>query len=96
MKVTYLDLETGRIAQEEHVGPYSLTDGNWSCDCSRRIPFGYKNQNKGVCDGCVRFIVIDVEPEEDGDFPNTNYSKEDILKDANREYYIILKAYRDK
>ena len=82
MKVTYLDITTGQTATDSHISVWSLTEGNWSCDCNRYIPFDYNPPDTDICLGCNRFIVIAVEKEpEDEEFDPIN-----IISEANREY----------
>jgi hypothetical protein len=87
MIVRYLDLETGRKAEDRGLSEFRLTEGNWSCDCNRRIPFDGVS-GADTCDGCHRFIVYDVEAE-DGDEP---FSAVDVIREANSEYYMRLRA----
>jgi len=87
MIVRYLDLETGRKAEDRGISVFNLTEGNWSCDCNRRIPFvGFSGSD--TCDGCHRFVVFDVEAE-DGDEP---LNPIDVIREANSEYYMRLRA----
>lgn len=81
MIVTYLDLKTGQKATETDVTVWSLTEGNWSCDCNRIYAFGIDNQDF-TCLGCFRFIAVDVQPEGDEQFDAT-----EVLRLANSEYY---------
>ncbi len=85
MKVKYLDLATGRTAESSGISKYSLTEGNWSCDCNRAIAFNEFNPS-GKCDGYKRYIVIGVEAELD-DEP---YDTTEVIKEANLEYYLKL------
>jgi len=87
MIVRYLDLETGRKAEDRGISEFSLTEGNWSCDCNRRIPFDGLS-GSDTCDGCHRFLVYDVEAE-DGDEP---FDAIDVIREANSEYYTRLRA----
>ena len=80
--VRYIDLQTGRKAEDYGISVYELTEGNWSCDCNRRIPFDGMSESN-TCDGAVRFIAYDVEAEpSDGCIDAT-----EVLRDANLEYY---------
>ena len=87
MKSRYLDLETGRRAEGEGISEFSLTENNWSCDCNRAIPFDGLTDS-GTCVGCHRYIVIGVEAEE-GDEP---FDQTEVIREANREYYMRMKA----
>jgi len=84
MKITYLDLQTGKKAQDSGISVYELTDGNWSCDCNRALAFD-DGIDSSFCDGCKRYIVIDVQAEE-MDPPELN--SEEVIKEANAEYYM--------
>ena len=86
MIVRYLDLETGRKAEGRGISEFDLTEGNWSCDCNRRMPFDGLTDS-GTCDGCRRFVVYDVEAE-DGDEP---FNAADVIREANSEYYMRLR-----
>jgi hypothetical protein len=92
--VRYLDLETGKTASEV-VDLYSLTEGNWSCDCNRSLAFGFAFETS-TCLGCRRFIVIDAVPS----FDDESVNREEVLRDANIEYYMnmrtVLDAKKDK
>ena len=85
MIVHYLDLKTGRKASESGISAFQLMENNWSCDCNRALAFGE------YVEGChcqaERFIVydIDFEPGED-----VNMTKEEIIAEANYEYYFRL------
>lgn len=86
MKVQYLDLATGRKAVDCGLDIFSLTEGNWSCDCNRAIPFG-DSDCTGVC-RCNRYVMIGIEAESgDGQF-----NEADVIERANREYYMKLKS----
>lgn len=91
MIVRYLDLATGRRAEDRGITPRSLMDGNWNCDCNRGIPFDgprkFLVQNE-KCLGHERFIVHDVE-KEDGDEP---FDTDEVIKEANERYYERLCA----
>ena len=87
MKVKYLDLATGRIAEDSGISEFSLTENNWSCDCNRAIPFDGLSDFSG-CDGFKRYIVIGVEPEPMDD----SFDATEVIKKANREYYMRLKS----
>lgn len=87
MKVEYLDLATGRVAEDSGISEFDLTDGNWSCDCNRAIPFDGMNDS-GVCDGCKRYIVIAVESEPMDD----PFDVSEVIKEANREYHMRLQS----
>lgn len=81
MKVTYLDLKTGKTAKEAGVTEFQLTDGNWSCDCNRCIAFDL--WSKGSYCLSQRFVVISVEAEpEDEPFDGI-----DVIARANSDYY---------
>lgn len=87
MIVRYLDLETGRKAEDRGISEFGLTMGNWSCDCNRRMPFDGPSESN-TCDGCHRFVVYDVEAEH-GDEP---FDAIDVICEANSEYYMRLRA----
>jgi hypothetical protein len=84
MEVTYLDLKTGKTAQEKGLSEWDITEGNWSCDCNRSLAFGLI-----LSDDCAslcvsqRFIVTAVETEP-GDC--LVIDKCQIIADANSEY----------
>lgn len=64
MICTLLDTKTGekvRAVSAVEITAYGWTDGNWSCDCNRKVFFGFKDNGLGICEGAKRFIVIDVE-----------------------------------
>lgn len=88
MIVRYLDLETGRKAEDRGINEFQLTENNWSCDCNRRIAFDGSPLDSGTCEGCKRFVVYDVEAE-DGDEP---FEPTDVIREANSEYYMRLRA----
>lgn len=86
MKVTYLDLKTGKTAQDVGLNEWNLTEGNWSCDCNRAYRFNLgKEIEQQFGDYCSsqRFIVISVEPEAD-DEP---FDSAEVITRANREYF---------
>ena len=87
MKITYLDLETNNTAINNDISVFELTEGNWSCDCNRRLVF-FPSDIEIDCK-CIsnRFIVIDVVEEVDEEFECHGYTKEEILKESNSEYY---------
>lgn len=87
MKVKYLDLATGRIAEDKGISEFNLTENNWSCDCNRSIPFDGLSDSD-VCSGCKRYIVIGVEPEAMDD----PFDATEVIKEANREYYMRLQS----
>lgn len=89
MIVRYLDLKTGRKAEDNNINEFDLTLNNWSCDCNRQNPFNVECENPAgnlFCLGCTRFIVYDVEPEE-GEI----IDKEEVIRKANLNYYETLK-----
>lgn len=81
MKVTYLDLKTGKTAQETGVSEFQLTENNWSCDCNRCRAFGL-TETGNYCLS-QRFIVISVEAESEDE----RFDKEDVIARANSDYY---------
>lgn len=81
MKVTYLDLKTGKTAQDAGISEFQLTENNWSCDCNRSFAFGLKEN--GVYCLSQRFIVVSVEAESE-DEP---FDTEDVIARANSDYY---------
>ena len=89
MIVRYLDLETGRKREESGISEFALTEGNWSCDCNRRIPFDGLSDSQG-CEA-RRFIVYDVEPE-DGERRWDAIDAAEVIREANSAYYMRLKA----
>jgi len=87
MIVRYLDLKTGRKAEENGITEFNLIEGNWSCDCNRGNSFPDVGVSiSGTCKGCQRFIVYDVESEK-GD---PKFDAQQIMRDANREYYQLI------
>ena len=90
MRVRYLDLQTGKTEWESGVTVWQLTEGDWNCDCNRATPFfGLSESN--TCDGCRRFIAIDLEPQEaDGAFDSA-----EVLREANKGYYQRLSRQND-
>lgn len=87
MRVQYLDLKTGKTGEDTGISEFSLTEGNWSCDCNRAIPFE-RLDDSGTCIGCKRYVVIGVDPE-DGDEP---FEESAVIQEANREYFMRLNA----
>lgn len=81
MKVIYLDLKTGKTAQESGISEFQLTENNWSCDCNRCRAFGLK-ENGAYCLS-QRFIVVSVEAESE-DEP---FDTADVIARANSDYY---------
>lgn len=81
MKVTYLDLKTGKTAQEVGISEFQLTENNWSCDCNRCRAFGLR-ENGSYCLS-QRFIVISVEAESEDELLDS----EDVIARANSDYY---------
>lgn len=81
MKVTYLDLKTGKTAQESGISVFQLTENNWSCDCNRSRAFSLTEA------GCYclsqRFIVVSVEAESEDEL----FNSEDVIARANSDYY---------
>lgn len=81
---TILDLKTGKSKKCTHT--FSIfdvwwwTEGNGSCDCNRILAMGHDWDDFERCE-CRRFILVDV----DGDFEG--WTKEEILAEANLEYY---------
>ncbi len=97
-RLTLLDLYTGniRIYKDKYPVGYQWTDGNWSCDCNRDSPFHDIDDadygiewsemtlaNAGVCDGCQRFIVLDVDPVPE------DWNKRGFIVQCNDEYPAI-------
>jgi len=80
MKVRYLDLATGKTAENSGIHKYHLTVGNWSCDCNRQLAFD--GLEVDVCQ-CRRYIVIGVEPEP----VDEPFDAAEVIKEANLEYY---------
>lgn len=66
MKVTLFDTEFERSAPLEAAEwqPYDWMEGNWACDCNRRIAFGLDIDAHNTCIGFQRFIVIDSDHPE--------------------------------
>jgi hypothetical protein len=81
MKVTYLDLKTGKTAQETGISEFQLTENNWSCDCNRCRAFGLR-EGGSYCLS-QRFIVISVEAESKDEL----FDDEDVIARANSDYY---------
>lgn len=48
MIVKYLDLKTGKTAQDNGISVHNLIHGNYTCDCNRKIAF----------DGCTQDILL--------------------------------------
>jgi len=90
MKVTYLDLKTGKIATETGISAFQLAENNWSCDCNRQMAFGIESDRK--CRS-MRFIVIDIEREPQLGFDGRE--KEEIIAEANSDYFLRLKHYEE-
>lgn len=90
MKVTYLDLKTGKTAQEAGISEFQLTENNWSCDCNRCHAFGLDNP-ACIC-SAQRFVVIAVEREPEDEWCD-NDTPESIVAAANRDYYYGLLHY---
>lgn len=85
MKVKLLDTETGEtIVEEDDSSIWYWLEGNGSCDCNRELAFREAIPT-GICLGCKRFLVIDVDGDLDG------YSREEFIEEANREYPESLK-----
>lgn len=89
MIVRYVDLSTGRRAEDRGITPHSLIEGNWSCDCNRGIPFFGPPETFDTCAGYERFIVYDVEQEE-GD---EQFDADDVIMEANDGYYRCLQTH---
>jgi hypothetical protein len=87
MKVTYLDLKTGRTAQEAGISEFQLTENNWSCDCNRSRAFGLDNPVM-YC-SAQRFVAIAVEKEPEDEWCDDD-TPESIVAAANRDYYYGL------
>ena len=83
MKVKYLDLKTGKRAEEKGISEFQLTEGNWSCDCNRALAFNEDDEEE-ICKS-QRYLVYDVENE---DLEKANI--EDVIKRANEIYYYKL------
>lgn len=81
MKVTYLDLKTGKTAQEAGISEFQLTENNWSCDCNRCSAFGLRESGSYCLS--QRFIVISVEAESEDEL----FNSEDVIARANSDYY---------
>lgn len=97
MIVTYLDLKTGLSAKDRGISVHALTEGNWSCDCNRRLAFNKDDWgNLDICDGEVRFIVINVEEESEKNLGFSGYTKEKILANANAGYWERVERLKDK
>ena len=83
MKVTYLDLETGKTTTQDGINQFELTENDWSCDCNRLLAFNIDDEEDfGMCDGHYRIIVINVEPEGDEFF-----NVDEVRMQANLPYY---------
>ena len=83
MKVTLLDLQTGKTAVHPHdTSDFQWTESNYSCDCNRGIAFDpdWVGKFDWVCLGCNRFVAIDVEGDLEG------YPKQALIAEMNREY----------
>lgn len=85
MKVRYLDLATGRTAEDAGISEFNLTENNYSCDCNRAVPFDGPDYD--TCE-YKRYIVIGVEAEPMDD----PFDATEVIKEANREYYMRLQA----
>lgn len=85
MKVTYLDLSSGRKAIQSGISHFQLTAGNWACDCNRQMAFG-KHPNEGHCVGNRRYVVISAFPEDDEE---EDFDEELVLKEANHDYWTL-------
>lgn len=85
MKVTYLDLKTGKTAKQKGLREWDITEGNWSCDCNRSLAFGL-TRSDDYADFCLsqRFIVIAVEAEPEDDLPINSHR---AIAEANEEYF---------
>ena len=88
MKVKYLDLKTGETAVDTGISQFNLTDGNYSCDCNRAIPFD-RVDHSDICLGHRRYVVIGVEPETE----HESFNPEEIISEANREYWFYRVYY---
>jgi len=87
-------MATGRVASETGISVFDLMENNWSCDCNRGSVFeGYEKPQKNICAGAERFIVIDVEVEAELGFDG--YTKDEILREANSDYYYKLKNFNN-
>lgn len=66
MKVTVYDTEFQRSADIEAAEwqPWDWMEGNWACDCNRRIAFGLDIDAHNTCIGHKRFVVIDSDHNE--------------------------------
>ena len=85
MQVKYLDLKTGKTQWDAGIGITDL-EGNWSCDCNRALAFAIPHGD--TCIGCKRFIVVDVMPEAGDGY----FDKEQVIRTANYEYFVLLGA----
>ncbi|CAB4148118.1 hypothetical protein UFOVP431_114 [uncultured Caudovirales phage] len=95
MKATYLDLKTGKTAQDDGLDQWALTEGNWSCDYNRAYRFGLEKeieQQFGNHCSSQRFIVISVEPEVD-DEP---FDPAEVIAEANRDYFQKIVDYDER
>jgi len=79
MTVTYLDLKTGEKATESGISEFNLTQ---NID---------RSTEGNICDGCERYIVIDISSDEnEGEL--TELEKCRVISEANEEYYLKLKT----
>ena len=58
IRVTYKDLETGLLADQQVLNLFELTENNYSCDCNRQLAFGH-DEGEGHCIGTHRYVVLD-------------------------------------
>lgn len=86
MRVVILDTVTGiKTEVKQHFDHTYWTDGNGSCDCNRRLLCGVQPEaTSHACEGCCRFLIVEVVELEDNDPICT-------LDELNRDYMHDLK-----
>ena len=62
IKVIVKDLATGEVRTESRWSTWDWTEGNWSCDCNRRLVFDPDAIEKSYPCETKRYKVVYVEP----------------------------------
>jgi hypothetical protein len=87
-----LDTITGTKEWLPDLSIWSLTQGNWSCDCNRNVLDVDTGVEEGVCGGCERFLVIEVTSEDEEE--TLKLQQMYTLQDFNEDYPPdLLKKY---
>jgi hypothetical protein len=74
--VTVRDTLTGKTAVEDRFNRWWWTDGNGACDCNRELLFDAERDDSGVCLGCRRYVVVEVDGGPPDDRFNEGYPVE--------------------